>query len=349
MKKLILLLVLSIVAYQALSVSTTKTLISGLNHPWSVVFLNNNRLLITQRNSDLLLFDKGQKITLDLPVIDIYAQGQGGLLDLALAPDYQTSGWVYMSYSKADDDFAASTALVRFQLKNNKISNYQELYVAKPYIDSSHHFGGRIVFDDKGYVYLSVGDRGRRSFAQNTNNDIGKILRLNPNGTVPKDNPFNNAIYSYGHRNPQGMIYFNQQLIAHEHGPRGGDELNIIKKGVNYGWPIISYGREYITNIPVGISTHKDGMAQPIHYWTPSIAPSGLTAIKQNGKTALFIGSLKFRELAILTIKNNKIQSEKRQFKNSFGRIRDVRIRNNKLYILTDSSDGKLIEVGMLF
>lgn len=350
MKQIIMLLMM-LVPYLNASALTllpnkASVVMSGLNHPWSIVFLAQNKQLISQRNGDLLLINKHQKIPLKLPIDDIYASGQGGLLDLALDPNDNKTRWIYLSYSKRNSENDATTALVRFQLKNQKISNWQNLYTAKPYLDTSVHFGGRIAFDKQGYLYLSVGDRGNRKLAQNTNNDIGKILRLNPEGSTPEDNPFNNAIYSYGHRNPQGLIFFNKQLISHEHGPRGGDEINIIEPNKNYGWPIISYGKEYFSFRQVGIGTHKDGMQQPIHQWTPSIAPSGLSAIQnKDDTTTLFIGSLKFQRLHQLTLKNNQILSEQTHLNQQFGRIRDARIHNNHLYLLTDDGAGKLVSI----
>ena len=332
----------------------SEILITGLNHPWSFIWLNKKQILLTERNGDLLLFDEGKKIPLTLE-LDIYAHGQGGLLDLALHPNYQKNGWIYLSYSK-DKLKGASTAVSRFKIKNKAITNHQLLYQAKPYINSSHHFGGRLVFDNNHYLYLSVGDRGKRHFAQQTNNDIGKILRLHDDGRIPEDNPFSNAIYSYGHRNPQGLININGNIIAHEHGPRGGDEINIINRGVNYGWPVISYGREYISNKPVGIGTHKQGMAQPLYQWTPSIAPSGLayygtddantkkTGIKQ-WENNLLVGSLKFKQLVRLVLKNNQVIEEERLLTNVFGRIRDVKVKGGTIYLLIDSSQGQLIKL----
>lgn len=323
-----------------------QVVVDGLNHPWAVVFLDENRLLISQRNDDLLLVDQGKKIPLELPIIDVFAQGQGGLLDLALHPDYLKNGWIYLSYSNYDDDLGASIVLARFKLKNQQIQHWQMLYIADAYQHTSHHFGGRIAFDDKNYLYLTIGDRGKRHQAQNTSNDMGTILRLHDDGIIPQDNPFNNAIYSYGHRNPQGLVYHQGQLIAHEHGPRGGDELNIINAGKNYGWPVISYGKEYSSNMPVGIGTHKAGMQQPIHYWVPSIAPSGLAVYPQdNNQQTLLIGSLKFKQVVVLTKNDNAITAENRLFSNEFGRVRDVVVRDNFVYLLTDASNAQLIKL----
>lgn len=337
-----------------------KVVVQGLNHPWAVVFLSDDKILISERNGDLVLFKQGKKIVLDLPVIDVFAQGQGGLLDLSLHPNYKNNGWIYLTYSRYDDDLGASTALVRFKIKQNKLSNWQLLYVANAHQHTAHHFGSRIAFDDDGYVYVSVGDRGKRHQAQNNKNDIGSILRLHDDGRIPDDNPFNNAVHSYGHRNPQGLIYHNGELISHEHGPRGGDELNIIKKGVNYGWPVISYGREYTSNATIG-QTHKDGMAQPNYYWVPSIAPSGMAVYQTPSKSStqttkvkppnwqnnLLIGSLKFAQLVRLTRMRDKIKNEQRLFTQKFGRIRDVVVRHSHIYLLTDANNGKLIRLSL--
>ncbi len=327
-----------------------STIITGLNHPWSVIWLDDENLLISERNGDLLLISSGKKIILEIPVFDVYAYGQGGLLDLAKHPDYYSNSWIYLSYSAYDDNKGgASVKLARFKIQNNAISNWQDLYQAKPYINSSHHFSGRIAFDNNNYIYLSVGDRGKRYLAQNTTIDIGKILRLKDDGTIPKDNPFNNAVFSYGHRNIQGLIWYDNGLIANEHGPQGGDELNYIARAKNYGWPIITYGKEYVSGIKIGIGTHKEGMAQPAHYWVPSIAPSGLAVYRgdkfNKWRNNLLIGSLKFKQLVKLEIKDKKIIDEKRLFSGIFGRIRDVKVHNGDVYLLIDSANGSLIKL----
>ena len=324
---------------------------SGLHHPWSVAWLSDTRLIITERNGNLILLENDKKIILDLPVTDIFAHGQGGLFDIVLHPNFSENGWIYLSYSAYDEeeDKGATTALARFKIKNNTLKNWQILYHANAYKHTAHHFGGRIAFDDQGYLYLSVGDRGKRHLAQNTSVDVGKILRLKDDGLVPKDNPFDNAVFSYGHRNPQGLIWINNMLIAHEHGPKGGDELNIIERGKNYGWPIITYGREYVTAFKIGEGTHKKGMIQPLHYWTPSIAPSGMAYYKgdifKNWQGDLLIGSLKFRELVHLKIHDNALIFEKRLLTDIVGRIRDVRIYKGFVYLLTDEADGRLIKL----
>lgn len=337
-----------------------KVLVERLNHPWAVVFLSDDKILISERNGDLILVERGKKIVLDLPIIDIFAQGQGGLLDLSLHPNYKKNGWIYLTYSRYDDDLGASTALARFKIAQNKLSHWQLLYVANAHQQTARHFGSLIAFDDDGYLYMSVGDRGKRHQAQNNQNDIGSILRLYDDGRIPDDNPFNNAVYSYGHRNPQGLIYYNGALISHEHGPRGGDELNIIKKGVNYGWPKISYGREYVSNATIG-QTHKVAMAQPNYYWVPSIAPSGMAVYQApiNNKTPttktrtlnwqndLLIGSLKFEQLVRLSRTGDKIKNEERLFTKKFGRIRDVVVRDGNIYLLTDARNGKLIKLSL--
>lgn len=325
---------------------TSEVLITGLNHPWSVVFLTDDRLLITERNGDLLLFDKGKKITLNLPDIEVVAQGQGGLLDLELHPDYRENGWIYLAYSH-DSEKGFSVAIGRFRLKNNQAQNWQLLYIANAFQWTNHHFGGRITFDEQNYLYLSIGDRGKRYLAQKTDNDIGKILRLTDTGKIPKDNPFNNAIFSYGHRNPQGLIFHNGQLLSNEHGPRGGDELNIIKKGGNYGWPIVSFGREYVSRRQVGSRTAKKGISMPIHHWTPSIAPSGLAVYSNPAlkwRDILLVGSLKFSRLHSLVRQKNEIE-EDILFAKQFGRIRDIAVRKGAFYLLTDEDNGKLIKI----
>lgn len=327
---------------------TSKVLISNLNHPWAVVFLSDNKFIISERNSNLLLFDNGNKIILSTKSIKVFAKGQGGLLDLALHPNYKNNGWIYLSYSRYSNK-GATTALARFKVKNNKINKLQDIYTANAWSDTSHHFGGAIAFADDGHLYLSVGDRGNRYMAQQTTTDMGKILRLKYNGKIAKNNPFNNAIYSYGHRNPQGLVYYQKQLLEHEHGARGGDEFNIIHSGNNYGWPIASYSREYVSNRVIGV-TNKKGTAKPIHYWTPSIAPSGMAIYKNlhNKKSNILIGSLKKSQLHLLQLSGNKISKENILFANKFGRIRNITVHNGVIYLLTDEDRGKLIAISKI-
>ena len=259
-------------------------------------------------------------------------------MDLKKHPHYHSNGWIYLTYSAQSED-GATTVLARFKLIKQEITDWQVLFTAKPWGDNSRHFGSRIAFDNENYVYITIGDRGERDLAQSLQHHHGSIIRLHSDGKVPKDNPFSEipAVYSYGHRNPQGLWFDKQKnrLWSHEHGPRGGDELNVISKGKNYGWPIISYGNEYWSNLPVSDKTHQAGMQQPAHYWTPSIAPSGLIRYagdefaKWNG--SFLLGSLKFGQLVRIEVALRaghtfafKVTQEERLLDGKLGRIRAV-------------------------
>jgi len=313
-----------------------EVVVSDLNNPWGFTFLPDNSILITEKSGELIHFKDGKKTAISgLP--EIYVRGQGGLLDIILHPDYTTNGWIYFSYaSPKGEGSGGNTSIARAKLKNNSLTDLQVLYKAQPNTTKGQHFGSRLVFDKNGYLFFSIGDRGNRDEnPQDITKDCGKIYRLNADGTIPEDNPFVNtnnakkAIYSYGHRNPQGMTLHPKTgaVWTHEHGPRGGDEINIIASGKNYGWPIISYGINYSGTKFTEISK-KEGMEQPLHYWDPSIAPSGMAFINSdkygdwNGN--LLIGSLKFQYLDMCTLKDNKVIKEERLL-DGLGRIRSIK------------------------
>jgi len=312
-----------------------KIIVSDLNIPWGFVFLPDNSILITEKKSELIHFkDDVKTIISGLPEIEV--QGQGGLLDIELHPNYKNNGWIYFSYASSEGNGkGCNTAIMRAKLINNKLTNKELLYKATPNSTRGQHFGSRIVFDNKGYLYFSIGDRGERDInPQDTSRDGGKIYRLNDDGTIPKDNPFyntpnaNKAIYSYGHRNPQGMKIHPEtgDIWTHEHGPKGGDEINIINAGLNYGWPVITYGKNY-SGTSITDNTSLPGMEQPLHYWSPSIAPSGMAFISSdiysNWKGNLLVGSLKFNYVDKCTLKNNKIIKEERLL-DGLGRVRSI-------------------------
>ena len=315
--------------------NTHEVIVSDLNIPWGFAFLPDNSMLITEKSGELIHFKNETKTNISgLP--EIYVRGQGGLLDIILHPNYDKNGWIYFSYASSEgDDSGGNTTIARAQLKDNSLTNLQVLYKASPDTTKGQHFGSRLAFDDDGYLYFSVGERGNRNEnPQDITRDGGKIYRLNDDGSIPKDNPFVNetnaktAIYSYGHRNPQGMTIHpdSRQIWTHEHGPKGDDEINIIKAGKNYGWPVISYGVNYIGTKFTDI-TEKEGMEQPIHYWDPSIAPSGMAFIKSDKygdwDGNLLVGSLKFQYLDMCTLKNNKVIKEERLL-DGLGRVRCV-------------------------
>ena len=312
-----------------------EVIVSDLNIPWGFTFLPDSSMLITEKSGQLIHFKDGKKTNISgLP--EMYVRGQGGLLDVILHPNYKTNGWLYFSYASPDGkENGGNTAIARAKLKDNSLTDLEILYKATPNTTKGQHFGSRLIFDDNGYLFFTIGERGNRDEnPQDITRDGGKVYRINDDGSIPEDNPFVNesnaktAIYSYGHRNPQGMILHpkTKEIWTHEHGPKGGDEINIIKAGKNYGWPIISYGVNYSGTSFTDI-TEKEGMEQPIHYWDPSIAPSGMAFINSekygdwNGN--LLVGSLKFQYLDLCTLKDNKVIKEERLLDN-LGRVRSV-------------------------
>jgi len=315
---------------------STEIVVPELEIPWGMVWLPDGSMLITEKNGELIHYKNGIK-TLINNVPEVYNRNQGGLLDIELHPKYAENGWIYLSYSsKEGSERGGHTALMRAKLKNNELTDIEKLYKGTPNTTRGHHFGSRIEFDTEGYLYFSIGDRGNRDEnPQDVTRDGGKIYRFHDDGSIPKDNPFVNkdgakkAVFSYGHRNPQGMAIhpIDGTIWIHEHGPRGGDEINVIKKGLNYGWPVITYGINYsgssITDITI-----KEGMEQPLYYWTPSIAPSGMdfvtSDIYPNWKNDLLVGSLKFQYVELVELDNNKVIGRKKIVED-IGRIRNVR------------------------
>ena len=334
------------------------TLVEGLEHPWAMTFLPDNRILITERPGRLRLIEKGRlhpQAISGLP--EIKADGQGGLLDVVLHPDYQNNGWIYFSFSAEGED-GIGTEVARARLKGMKLTNVETLFRVEKKSEGGRHFGSRLVFDRENYLYISAGERGDRPRAQDINDHAGSIIRLHDDGRIPKDNPFvglrdaKPEIYSYGHRNPQGMTLHPEtgEVWTHEHGPQGGDEINIIQSGKNYGWPVITYGVNYGWGTKIGEGHQKQGMEQPLYYWDPSIAPSGMAFYDGDKfpqwRDNLFVGSLKFRLLVRLELKNNKVIKEERLLDDKYGRIRDVRNGpDGYLYLLTDESDGRLLRL----
>ncbi|WP_289156964.1 PQQ-dependent sugar dehydrogenase [uncultured Pseudoalteromonas sp.] len=311
----------------------------GVTIPWAIEPLSNGDLLITERSGALYLLPKNSsnltKLS-GLPLID--ANGQGGLLDLALHSGPDNSQWLYITYSSTQGAKSGSnTALMRAKLSDDRteLLSTQLLYKGEHNSTKGQHYGSRIVFDNQGYVYFSIGDRGSRDKnPQDLTRDGGKIYRLHTDGRIPKDNPFVNqksakhAIWSYGHRNPQGMWFdkTTQTLLSHEHGPRGGDELNIIKAGANYGWPVVSYGVNYSGTSFTDIQ-EKDGMQSPVLHWTPSIAPSDMLLVSSDKypqlKGKLLLSSMKFSFLSALEISNKGV-SKQYKILEGIGRVRSL-------------------------
>ena len=324
---------------------------SGLDHPWGLAFLPDGRMLVTERPGRLRMVSAEGRLDPE-PVAGVprvHASGQGGLLDVALHPAFRENGWVYLSYA-AGHWGRAGTEVARGRLRGTRLEDVEVLFRALPKSGGGRHFGSRLRFAPDGHLFISLGDRGDRHRAQDPGDHAGSIIRLRDDGAIPPDNPFTGVggarpeIYTAGNRNVQGLAFHPETgvLFAHEHGPRGGDEVNVVRAGVNYGWPIISYGREYLTRAPVGEGTHREGMAQPIHEWTPSIAPSGLTVYDGDRfpgwRGNLFVGALRFRLVARLVLDGERVVHEERLLEDRYGRIRDVRTGpDGLLYLLTDA------------
>ncbi len=313
---------------------TVQKLYNDFSNPWGIVWLPDGRMLVTERAGEILVFkdDKftGEKLE---GVPQVFAEGQGGLLDIKLHPNYAQNKWIYISYSKPVTG-GATTAIMRFKLDGNKMVEKKDIFLAKPYLPANFHFGSRIVFDKNNFLYFSSGERGTQPKVQQLDNDHGKIHRIYDDGRIPADNPFAKqagakaSIWTYGHRNPQGMVYdkANDRIWAVEHGPKGGDELNLIQKGKNYGWPKTSYGINYDGTI---LTEHKtmEGVEDPVRYWVPSIGPCGMTIVTSDRypewKGNLLVGALAFRHLARVQLDGTKYKTEEKLLQD-IGRVRCV-------------------------
>ncbi len=339
--------------------------VEGLDHPWGMAFLPDGRILVTERRGSLRIIEKG--VLLPVPVADLpesTEHGQGGLLDVALHPKFAENGWVYWTFNGKEGGLHG-TEVARGKLGGTKqaprMTDVQVLFKLQPKTSAAHHFGSRIVFDRDGYLYVTFGDRGdspskgASQRAQKLDDHAGKSIRLHDDGRVPKDNPFVNTpgakpeIFTWGNRNMQGAALHpvTGQVWAHEHGPQGGDEINILKSGVNYGWPVITYGANYGIGTKIGEGTAKEGMAQPLLHWTPSIAPSGMAfysgKVFAKWKGNLFVGALVKQKLVRVVLNGDKVVSQEDLFVGDLGRIRDVREGpDGLLYLLTDASNGIL-------
>lgn len=336
---------------------------SKLDHPWSLAFLPDNKgLLITLRDGQLRRWQPGEG--LGDPIVGVpkvWAHGQGGLLDVVLAPDFEQSRRVWLSFAEANSDDKAGTAVGYGTLSSNmeRLENFKVVFRQMPKLSTGNHFGGRMVFDGKGYLFIALGENNQRSTAQDMDKLQGKLVRLNENGEVPPDNPFagkqgvRSEIWSYGHRNPQGMALnpANGELWLNEHGPKGGDEINVAQPGKNYGWPLATWGINYSgLPIPEAKGEIVEGTEQPIYYWKVSPAVSGMAFYDSDKfpqwKGKLFIGALKEKNLIELTLNGDKVTEQKRLLDDHGERIRDVRVGpDGYLYVLTDESDGQLLKI----
>ncbi|MCB0643221.1 MAG: PQQ-dependent sugar dehydrogenase [Phaeodactylibacter sp.] len=336
-----------------------EVVVGDLEIPWGMAFLPDGDLLIAEKKGELSRYNatSGMHPIQGLP--PVRDRGQGGLMDLRLHPRYEENGWLYISYSYMDeaDPNAGNTAVIRARLQDDRLVDIQPIYKGIPAVSTSHHFGNRMVFDRAGYLYLSNGERGRRDeFPQRLDNSNGKIHRLYDDGRIPEDNPFYGqegvveSIYSYGHRNPQGLALHPEtgMIWEHEHGPRGGDEINIIRKGLNYGWPVISYGINYSGTIFTDI-TEKEGMEQPIHYYKPSIAPCGMAFVDSDiypeWKNNLLIGSLSFEYLERLVLNGDQIIGQEKLLDELQSRVRNVIVGPDGYIYVAVEGPGRILKL----
>ena len=338
-----------------------EELVSGLNHPWGMAFLPDDRLLITERNTgNLYILDTGHNLSRPLEgAPEVWAHGQGGLMDVALDPDFEENSYIYLSYAKPGTFGKAATALGRGKLAHGRIDNFQDIFVQEPYIRGPNHFGNRIAFSPDGrHLFLGLGERFQFDPAQDLSNHLGKVIRIYPDGRVPEDNPFagqanaKHEIWSLGHRNIEAMAFQPETgtLWAGEMGPKGGDELNKIEKGANYGWPVVSWGDHYNGSRIPDPPTHPEFTDAVIH-WTPVISPSGMVFYQGDmfpgWKNNALIGGLTTGELVRLIFDGTAVKEEDRL--PLPGRVRDVDTGpDGAIYILTDQDNGKLLRISPL-
>jgi glucose/arabinose dehydrogenase len=371
LKSILLLLSLALASgADAATVSTKEhrvrivTVTDGLERPWGLAFLPDGRMLVTERPGRMRLIGRDGRLdpvpVAGLPQID--AQGQGGLLDVALHPQYATNGWIYWSYTQTEFFRKNGTEVARGKLAGGpghwRMEAVEVLFRLAPKSSGGNHFGSRIVFDRAGLMYVTLGERGDMARAQKLDDDGGKILRLTDDGKPAPGNPFLNErgarpeIYSLGHRNVQGAALHpvTGVLWANEHGPQGGDELNVIKAGVNYGWPVITYGVNYVTGTKIGEGTEKAGMAQPVKYWIPSPALSGLAFYEGDRfprwRGDVLMGTLKAEALLRVRLNGERFVEDEFMFKGELPRVRDVRVGpDGFVYLLTDLASGAILRL----
>jgi aldose sugar dehydrogenase len=331
-----------------------ETVVEGLNHPWSLAFLPDGSKLVTERAGQLRLIEDGKLQPQPISgVPELVVAGQGGLLDVLLHPDFAHNRLLFLSYAH-NNAAGMTTRVARARFDDKRLKDIEVIFEALPRSGTSRHFAGRMAFDRDGNLYISVGDRGDKPRAQDTGDDAGGVHRLTINGKPAPGNPFlndssvNDTFFTYGNRNIQGMTRHPQtgEIWTHEHGPRGGDEVNVLKAGANYGWPKVTYGIGY-SGIPISDKTTMPGVTDPLHYWDPSIAPSGMAFYTGDRFPAwqgdLFVGALKMRKLVRLRLENKDVVQEEDLLLELDERIRDVRMGpDGALWLLTDSSNGKV-------
>ncbi len=332
------------------------TVVRNLDHPWSVAFLPGGDFLITERTGKLLLFQNDGLTHVIKGLPDISAFNQGGLLDVIADPDFKKNRTIYFSFA-AEGPGGYGTEVARAVLDGYSLKNVQIIFKAKPKTPTGRHFGSRLLIAPDKTLFVTLGDRGDMRQAQNTSNHLGSIIRINLDGSIPHDNPYVSLkgyqpeLYTYGNRNIQGIVLHPEtgKIWFHEHGPKGGDELNILKSGANYGWPAVTYGVDYSGAI-ISRKTEAPGMEQPVVYWVPSIAPSGMTIYDGNAfpewKGNIFIGALVQRHLRRIVLQGERVISQEVLLSDLGERIRDVRTGpDGYLYLLTDSGNGRLLRL----
>lgn len=334
----------------------TQVVVSGLRGPWGMTFLPDGRMLITEKSGALRIVENGKLSSVPVSGVPaVVSRGQGGLLDVIAHPDFSRNKIIYLSYSIPLDG-GTNTAVMKATLDGSRLTNQQVIFTGGPASERVHHFGSRFVFDRDGYLFFSIGDRGRQNDAQDLTTAAGNVFRIHDDGRVPVDNPFVNTpgaipqIWSYGHRNIQGMAVHPETGViwAHEHGPRGGDELNIVRKGANYGWPVITYGINY-DGSTITTEREREGMEQPETYWDPSIAPAGLAFVTGDlypgWKNNAMVGALAFVALYRVEFDGNGKPGHQERLLSEVGRVRDVRQGpDGYLYVMVESS-GEIIRL----
>jgi aldose sugar dehydrogenase len=332
----------------------------GLDHPWALAFLPDGNMLVTERSGQLRRVSREGKVSDPLAgVPQVFAEGQGGLLDVALSPDFASSKRIYLSYAEPGDGGTAGTAVASATLGESALGDVKVIYRQAPKLVGPNHFGSRLAFDGQGHIFISQGERNNRPTAQQLDKLQGKLVRLNLDGSVPRDNPFvgqadaRPEIWSYGHRNMQGLAIDPRtgKLWEHEHGPRGGDEINLPQPGKNYGWPIVTHGINYSgLPIPEAEGREKPGLEPPYHVWEKSPGLSGMAFYTGHPgapwNDSLLLGSLAERNLIRLSLQGDKIVGEERLLNEIGERVRDVRVgADGNIYVLTDENDGKLLRI----
>lgn len=339
---------------------SVETVAKGLVHPWALTFLPDGRMLVTERPGRMRIVTTDGELSNPIEgVPEVFAQGQGGLLDVVLAPDFDSAGTIYFSYAEPREGGRNGTAVARARLVEGngapRLEELQVIFRQQPSYQANVHFGSRIVIAPDGNLFVTLGERFQMQYAQDLSRHWGKVVRISPDGSVPQDNPFvgredaRPEIWSYGNRNPQAAALHPEtgELWIVDHGPRGGDEVNVVRKGLNYGWPVINYGRHYSGQ---DIPEEREGMEQPLYYWDPSIAPSGMAFYTSDRapqwRGNLFVGALAGRHLARLVLDGEEVTAEEQLLTDLNERIRDVEQGpDGAIYVAIDSANGRIVRV----